>query len=108
MFITNKFILNIEIPDISVNFQFDSRLLKRAIFNIFENIIKYNSPETNVNIKFSISGDNIVINIKDDGVGISSDFYGTVKEAIEKSPYEKFEDAYLWYTDEEVMQNEDI
>lgn len=27
-------------------------------------------------------------------------FYGTVLEAIQKSPYEKFEDAYLWYTDE--------
>lgn len=28
-------------------------------------------------------------------------FSGTVSEAIAKSPYEKFEDAYLWYTDEE-------
>lgn len=28
-------------------------------------------------------------------------FYGTVGEAIEASPCEKFEDAYLWYTDEE-------
>ncbi|WIV12092.1 ABC transporter ATP-binding protein [Proteiniborus sp. MB09-C3] len=28
-------------------------------------------------------------------------FYGTVQEAIEASPYEKFEDAYLWYTDKE-------
>lgn len=35
-------------------------------------------------------------------------FCGTVKEAIEKSPCEKFEDAYLWYTDEEVMKNENI
>ncbi len=26
-------------------------------------------------------------------------FHGTVQEAIAKSPYEKFEDAYLWYTD---------
>ena len=34
-------------------------------------------------------------------------FYGTVQEAIEASPYEKFEDAYLWYTDEEV-ENESI
>lgn len=34
-------------------------------------------------------------------------FYGTVKEAIEKSPYEKFEDAYLWYSEEEKI-NEDI
>lgn len=28
-------------------------------------------------------------------------FYGTVKDAIENSPFEKFEDAYLWYTHEE-------
>lgn len=28
-------------------------------------------------------------------------FYGTVDEAIKSSPHEKFEDAYLWYTDEE-------
>ena len=28
-------------------------------------------------------------------------FTGTVEEAIKNSPYEKFEDAYLWYTDEE-------
>ncbi len=34
-------------------------------------------------------------------------FYGTVQEAIATSPYEKFEDAYLWYTDEEV-ENESI
>ncbi len=28
-------------------------------------------------------------------------FCGSVKEAVEASPYEKFEDAYLWYTDGE-------
>lgn len=33
-------------------------------------------------------------------------FYGTVKEAIGVSPYDKFEDAYLWYSDEEVSENE--
>ncbi|MDQ2088038.1 ABC transporter ATP-binding protein [Herbivorax sp. ANBcel31] len=35
-------------------------------------------------------------------------FYGTVQEAIKSSPYEKFEDAYLWYTDEEDIENESI
>lgn len=29
-------------------------------------------------------------------------FYGTVLDSIAKSPYEKFEDAYLWYSDGEV------
>ncbi len=35
-------------------------------------------------------------------------FYGTVAEAISRSPYEKFEDAYLWYADEEENKNEDL
>lgn len=35
-------------------------------------------------------------------------FYGTVQEAVTKSPYEKFEDAYLWYSDEEVTDDENI
>lgn len=35
-------------------------------------------------------------------------FYGTVQEAIAASPHEKFEDAYLWYTDEEEKEYESI
>lgn len=35
-------------------------------------------------------------------------FYGTVQEAISSSPHEKFEDAYLWYSDEEVTEDENI
>jgi ABC-2 type transport system ATP-binding protein len=33
-------------------------------------------------------------------------FYGTVPEAIIQSPYGKFEDAYLWFTDKEAAENE--
>lgn len=32
-------------------------------------------------------------------------FFGTVADAINQSPYDKLEDAYLWYTDEEVVDN---
>lgn len=35
-------------------------------------------------------------------------FYGTVGDAVERSPYNKFEDAYLWYTDEEAERNENL
>ncbi|HEX3030481.1 MAG TPA: ABC transporter ATP-binding protein [Clostridia bacterium] len=35
-------------------------------------------------------------------------FFGTVQEAVASSPYDKFEDAYLWYTDEEEKENESI
>lgn len=33
-------------------------------------------------------------------------FYGTVPEAINQSSCDKFEDAYLWFTDEEAVGNE--
>ncbi len=35
-------------------------------------------------------------------------FYGTVAEAVNSSPYDKFEDAYLWYTNEEEQADENI
>ncbi len=35
-------------------------------------------------------------------------FHGTVEDAVKNSPCDKFEDAYLWYTDEEVTANENI
>ncbi len=35
-------------------------------------------------------------------------FMGTVKEAIAHSPYDKLEDAYLWYSDEEVVDDESL
>lgn len=35
-------------------------------------------------------------------------FHGTVQEAISRSPFEKFEEAYLWYTDEEEFNNESV
>ena len=36
------------------------------------------------------------------------EFYGTVEEAIKISPYEKLEDAYLWFSGEGVEYNESI
>ena len=35
-------------------------------------------------------------------------FEGTVLEAVTSSPCDKFEDAYLWYTDEEEEVNENL
>ncbi len=35
-------------------------------------------------------------------------FKGTTKEAIAASPFENLEEAYLWYTDEEEIENEII
>ncbi|SFB33189.1 ABC transporter ATP-binding protein [Clostridium frigidicarnis] len=36
------------------------------------------------------------------------DFYGTAEEVVALSPYKKFEDAYLWFVDEEELDDESI
>lgn len=45
-----------------------------------------------------------------DRIGILRDgefvFCGTVAEAVKRSPYETLEDAYLWFTGEEVQEDE--
>lgn len=45
-----------------------------------------------------------------DRIGILKDgefvFCGTVAEAVKRSPYETLEDAYLWFTGEEVAEDE--
>lgn len=38
----------------------------------------------------------------------ASVFYGTVAQAVENSPCDKFEDAYLWYTDGEGETDEGV
>lgn len=35
-------------------------------------------------------------------------YTGSLEEAIKQSPYDNLEDAYLWYTDEEDVNNESI
>ena len=35
-------------------------------------------------------------------------FCGTIQDAINQSPYDKLEDAYLWYTDEEENEDESL
>ena len=35
-------------------------------------------------------------------------FYGTIQEAVASTPHEKFEDAYLWYTDDREDSNENV
>ncbi len=35
-------------------------------------------------------------------------FYGTVEQALANSPHDKFEDAYLWYSEEEQSTYENI
>jgi len=54
-------------------FQGDSDQFKRAIVNIVENAIKFNSPGGEVLIQANNRGNQIFITISDDGIGIPAD-----------------------------------
>lgn len=51
----------------------DKKLLARALFEVLENAIKYNSPAGKVAIDVQPQKDSILIEISDSGIGISED-----------------------------------
>mgnify|MGYP002479116332 CR=1 FL=1 len=57
-------------------------LLKKAFYNLFDNARAHGERVTEINIRFHTAGENVVIEVKDNGIGISS----AMKELIfEKS-----------------------
>lgn len=53
-------------------YNFDDRLLKRALLNVLINSLKHNTPDTTVSVIIQ-SSDDITIIIQDNGCGMSSD-----------------------------------
>ncbi|MFD2445276.1 sensor histidine kinase [Bacillus sp. CGMCC 1.16607] len=65
--------LDIDIPSNPNLYRFDQKLLYRAISNILENIIKYNTEKTMVYIRLSKCNDSMTMEIGDNGVGIDEE-----------------------------------
>ncbi len=71
----------------------DPLLLQLMISNLIENAIKYSSKEKTITCQLSKSGDNVILNIIDEGIGISDSektrifqkFYRTGNEATRKT-----------------------
>lgn len=66
-----NFELVVNIPDRAEYLQIDTRLFKRVITNIIENAIKYNDEGTRIKIEIRNVGKFLVIEIADNGRGIS-------------------------------------
>jgi signal transduction histidine kinase len=49
----------------------DETRLHQILLNLVDNAIKYSLPDTQVSVEFSVSGDEIVTTVSDQGVGIS-------------------------------------
>ncbi len=71
----------------------DPLLLQLMISNLIENAIKYSSKEKTITCQLSKSGDNVILNIIDEGIGIADSektrifqkFYRTGNEATRKT-----------------------
>jgi signal transduction histidine kinase len=67
----NNVKLHVKIPESLPEFPADSSLLERALGNLIENAIRFNRPGGSVDIGAKVSGDSIVVAVKDNGIGIA-------------------------------------
>ncbi|UGB28920.1 sensor histidine kinase [Metabacillus sp. B2-18] len=78
LFSEKKMELNIDIPITKLIYEFDSKLLYRAISNLLENAAKYNPEQTTVFISLTKRANCITLEIGDDGTGIKDDLTNTL------------------------------
>jgi len=62
--------LDINICETPIILNFDAKQMKRAVFNLLYNALKYNPSETIVHIYFHKEVDKIILRIEDNGIGI--------------------------------------
>lgn len=78
MFAEKEMELDIAIPSKRIMYWFDQKLLYRALSNILENTIKYNPEQTAVYISLKETGDSIVFEVGDNGIGINEELAHTL------------------------------
>lgn len=76
----NKINLNIEITDLTIMAKFDNKHMKRALNNLLYNIIEHNKQGTKAWIRSYKEKNNIIIQISDDGIGISENLRESIFE----------------------------
>jgi signal transduction histidine kinase len=64
------FVYDFRIPDKAINLTIDPDLMNRALLNIINNAIKYNTRETKLSIKLLDDDQTITLIITDNGIGI--------------------------------------
>ncbi len=67
----NNVKLRVTIPETLPEIPADASLLERALGNLMENAIRFNRPGGTVDVSAKISGDTVVVAVKDNGIGIA-------------------------------------
>ena len=64
------FLMDVDIPDVSIPFRADPKLLRRLLENLLGNALKYNPEGTTIYVSLRVKKQTIHLTVADDGVGI--------------------------------------
>ena len=80
MVIANKkeIVVNLNRIDKSIGVTTDISMLRRIIKNLLSNAIKYSEPNTTIDILTRLTDDMLIIEIQDEGIGISPEDQKTI------------------------------
>lgn len=63
---------------------FDPNFIERVILNLLSNAIKFNKPKGNIFVNINSDEDNVIVSIKDEGIGIPKDKLNCIFERFEQ------------------------
>ncbi len=63
----------------------DENIIKTVLRNLLNNAIKFSSPDSSIEIFTTVEKNNIVLNVKDNGIGIASDRLKTIFNVCEST-----------------------
>jgi two-component system phosphate regulon sensor histidine kinase PhoR len=76
--------LNLDAPN--ARFEFDKNHLTNVIYNLLDNAVKYSKNEPRITISTKLNAGNILLSVKDQGIGISADNLKKIFDRLYRVP----------------------
>jgi len=76
--------LNLDAPN--PRFEFDKNHLTNVIYNLLDNAVKYSKNEPRITISTKLNAGNILLSVKDHGIGISADNLKKIFDRLYRVP----------------------
>jgi len=76
--------LNLDAPN--PRFEFDKNHLTNVIYNLLDNAVKYSKNEPRITISTKLNAGNILLSVKDQGIGISADNLKKIFDRLYRVP----------------------
>jgi K+-sensing histidine kinase KdpD len=76
--------VTVSLPDQMPVVNVDAGQIERALVNLLENALKFSSPEARVSISIDVDGSEVVVAVRDQGVGLPPEDLSTIFEAFQR------------------------